>query len=135
MNNGRLLLASVVAPLVMPAMIAVGAMSQGMPAGEVQLSLLFYVPFAYLAAASFGVPMFWLFKALGWDRSAAHVVGGALVGALTGLSLLLLWRAEAGRVYVVFCSAAGMLYALAFWLTLHVGRRCGAPHVSADGEI
>jgi len=131
MNNGRLFLAALVAPLVLPSVLVVHSMYQGVPIGEIQLSLLFFLPFSYLASAIFGVPMFWFYKALGWRHVVAYVLGGALVGALAGSLLWWWWGAGATRHYFVFCPAVWALSALAFWLVLYGGRRDGA----TEGEI
>ena len=85
------------------------------PSG-IPLIFLLYAPFAYLAAAIFGIPLFFIFRLLGLKNVASYVLGGttiALVTALIVTKVLVSWSVASGDF--VWCGIAGAGSALVFW--------------------
>ena len=124
MRLRRIILAFLVAPLMTPVVFIVVDSVRGlshMPERILGYFLL-YGPFAYLATAIFGIPAYFLFRALRWNNALLFVLGGAVIGLIVSF-LLLNWHPAAGFFWFWFaeklwCTLAGALSALVFRMIL-----------------
>ncbi len=117
-DRQRLLLAFVLSPLTMPLMWAALAAYWGVSYGEIQMGIGFiFMPAAYAAATVFGLPIFFLYRALGWKNVFMYISGGVAMGSATGVALgALEW--EIDLTTLALCSAAGASSGLVCWLIL-----------------
>src|SRR3982750_2324390 len=90
MRHGRIILAFLIAPLMTPVVFIVAALVQGnfhMPEQILSYSQL-YGLFAYLATAIFGIPAFFIYRALKWSNVFLFIMGGAVIGFIVSLFIL-----------------------------------------------
>ncbi len=81
----RLIVAFLLSPLMTSLVFVVAvAFRVGLAAaiGSIPVILLIHTPFAYLAMAVFGLPAFFIFRALGWSRFPVYIFAGAVFGFL-----------------------------------------------------
>ena len=118
-NITKLLLAFAISPLKLPLKWAALEAHWGVSYGEIQMGAGFiFMPAAYVAAAVFGVPVFLLYRALGWGSVFFYLSGGVVMGLATGVALGL-WDGEMDSITLALCSAAGASSGLVCWLIIH----------------
>jgi hypothetical protein len=122
-NGKKIFLAFLTAPLMTPFMFMVVGFMDGnlsLPS-DIPRYLVPYGVFAYLATILFGVPAFFLFRALRWSHTLLFVLGGAVIGFIVSFFILesysaeVFWNTLGGRLW---CALAGALSALVFRLIL-----------------
>ena len=109
MDYPRLLIALIVSPLVALIVFVIASLAFGAPLGELEMGLVFYVPFAYFVEIALGMPLFLLYRRLGWKNVFAFIAGGALIGTIIALPMMAFfsWANE-----TVLPGRAGMLVLL-----------------------
>jgi hypothetical protein len=121
MNWTRLLVASLVSPLMIPAAWIVAGIYWGVSFGEILSGLLFvYVPGAFAIATLFGTPMFLLFRTFRVKSLFAYMPGGAAIALVTAPLIERLFGS--GHIElsdIVFWTIAWVLSASVFWLFFH----------------
>lgn len=76
---------------------------EGISFGEIYMgAALFYLPVAYVVATVLGIPMFFLFRAVGLKHVFAYRLGGAAMGlAAAFLTRVLFLNSSVGLSYFV----------------------------------
>jgi hypothetical protein len=93
-------------------------------------SLIAYGVFAYLAAIIFGVPAFFIYRALKWTNIFLFVLGGALIGLIFSLPVFDEYAVD-GRVWG---AVAGALSALMFRIIVYGLNFKGTKRTNIKGE-
>jgi hypothetical protein len=121
LNYPRLILAAIVAPQVALLIFVITVLSLGMPVGEVEMALLFYVPFAYGIEVVLGLPLFFLFARQRWTNIFAFLAGGILLGFLVALPLvaLLSWSWQQTLLMLLLSSVGAGLSAVVFRIVIY----------------
>ena len=123
MKLGRIIVAFLVAPLMTPIVFIIAALVNGvfdMPE-QIPGYFLLYGSFAYLAATIFGIPAYFLYRALDWTNILLFIVGGAIIGfmfsffIIEGYPAYIFWLRLGDRLW---CVLAGGLSALVFRMIL-----------------
>jgi hypothetical protein len=125
MSYIRLYLAYLVSPLVLPLAIIVYGMLYNPFHKDMIIGIITLTPLYYFAALVFGVPMFFLYRALRWENVFVYILGGAIIGSVSTLlflGLLDYWgqsnaKPELGAL--VMMSFIGGLSGLVAWLFLY----------------
>ena len=108
-----MLLAFLISPLVTPLTFIASATLDGSFRGDRFLFFFCFVAlYAYAATLVFGLPVFLLYRAAGWQGVGAFALGGGSIGFFVGM---LLRTTPAGASE---CTLAGGLSALTFRLLL-----------------
>jgi len=131
MNRGRIIIAFLVAPLVTPVVLELFARLEGSSTFPFITGVV-----AYLATIVFGVPAFFIYRALKWTNVFLFVLGGAIIGFVVTLFVFESYTVEYFLQFLqvrVWCVLAGALSALMFRLILFRLSFNGA-HVPANGE-
>jgi hypothetical protein len=132
----RLIIALFVSPQVSLVVFIVASLAFGAPLGELEMGLVFYVPFAYFVEIILGMPLFLLSRRLRWKNVFAFIGGGALIGITIGLPMMVFfdWANETvlpGRAVVLLLLAVCGLTCLAsfvFWLIMYGFKKPLAAH-------
>jgi hypothetical protein len=139
MSRQRIIAAFILAPLMTPLTFVVTVFFRSSPVASpsgIPVIFLLYAPFAYLAAAIFGIPLFFLFRLLGLKSVAAYLVGGTTIGLVTALvvtKLLVSWSVASGDF--VWCGIGGAGSALVFWSIVRCApTNATPPRVTINGE-
>ncbi|MDX6528880.1 MAG: hypothetical protein QOH41_1170 [Blastocatellia bacterium] len=121
LNYPRLILAIVVAPQAALLLFVVASLMLGMPVGELEMALMFYVPFAYGVEIVFGLPLFLLFNRQRWTNVFAYFLAGLGLGLIVALPLvaLLSWSGQQTLLVLLLSSVGAGLSALLFRIVLH----------------
>ena len=88
-----------------------------------------------------GLPLYWVYRYLGWTAWPGYALGGALIGAVVGRTVwpiwprkipetladvvvfgARLWSLDQSTIDVVVCGALGAASATVFWACLHARR-------------
>ena len=131
MNPRRIFIAFLIAPLVTPVVLETFARLEGSPTFPFATWVV-----AYLAAIVFGVPAFFIYRALKWTNVFLFVLGGAIIGFVVTLFVFESYTVEYFLQFLqvrVWCVVAGALSALVFRLILFRLSFNGT-RVSAHGE-
>ncbi len=128
LNYPRLILAIVVAPQAALLLFVVAFLLLGMPVGELEMALMFYVPFAYGVEIVFGLPLFLLFNRQRWTNIFAYFLAGLILGMIVALPLvaLLSWSWQQTLLMLLLSSAGAGLSALLFRIVLYGVKRRAA---------
>ena len=139
MSRQRIIAAFLLAPLMAPLTFVVTVFFRGSPVASpsgIPVIFLLYAPFAYLAAAIFGLPLFFLFRLLSWNNVAAYLVGGTTIGLVVAqivTKLLVSWEVASGDY--AWCAIAGAGSALVFWSIVRGAPTTATPpRVTINGE-
>jgi hypothetical protein len=141
MNYIRLYLAFLVSPLVLPLAIIVYGMLHNPFHKDIIVGIITLTPLYYFAALIFGVPMFFLYRALGWENVFAYILGGVIIGSVSAFlffSLLDYWGQSNAKPELGVLSGmaiVGGLSALVAWLFLYGFKSDEAVNDLNNGEI
>jgi hypothetical protein len=139
MSVARTIVAFLIAPLMTPLVLLGADQLRGAAfnLSEQLGAFVFLSGFAYAATVVFGVPAYFLYRALNWSQVALFILGGAVIGFIVSLFILesipfaYFIQSLEGRSWFVF---AGALSALTFRMILFGLRFNGRSWISAHGE-
>ena len=129
----RLITAFLFSPAAVVLLLSVVIAMVSTRSGASPLAFAFFaLPIAYISAAAFGAPLFWLFRRNGWLDWWQVMLGGMASAVPCAAVLALgnpgaLGRAE-GLVVPLLCLGVGGAVALVFWaIAIRNNTRIGAP--------
>ena len=93
-------------------------------------SFVAYGVFAYFAAIIFGVPAFFIYRALKWTNIFLFILGGASIGFIMSVPFFGQYRVEG----YIWCAFAGALSALVFRIILYGLNFKATKGITIEGE-